>query len=142
MDQTIPSISTLRLVPLVLSREGYRSHFRWFVLFVVSFVMLSNLYCNNFVSIQDELSTQFGLTSVEYLSLFSIYSFPNIVLPILGGILIDKIDAECGTLIFLVIQIVGQSFFAVACSLSPYHHNYELMLSGRFFFGLGGESLR
>ena len=138
----IPSISTLRLVPLVLTREGSQTQFRWLVLFAVSFFILSNFYCNNFVDIEDTLTSTYKLNDVEYLSLFSIYSLPNIIVPIFGGILIDKIDGEYAALTFLLVQFIGQTIFAIAVTLGNFEKvNYVLMLVGRFFFGLGGESL-
>lgn len=35
-------------------------------------------------------SPPYNLTDVEISSLYSVYSFPNMVLPLVGGILLDK----------------------------------------------------
>ena len=35
-----------------------------------------------------------GLSNLQYNLLYSIYSFPNIVLPLIGGYLVDKIGKK------------------------------------------------
>ncbi len=40
--------------------------------------------------------------------LYSVYSFPNIILPFLGGFLLDKIGVRYGIFIFTLVLIIGQ----------------------------------
>jgi MFS family permease len=69
--------------------------------------------------------------------LYSVYSLPNIVLPMIGGILIFKYGYRLMFLVFGFFVLVGQFIFAMGCST----HADWLMLLGRIIFGLGGESL-
>ena len=69
--------------------------------------------------------------------MYSIYALPNIILPLFGGILIDKIGTRKSLVIFLLLQIFGQTLVW----LSSIHLDFNLMLAGRFLFGLGGENI-
>ena len=55
-----------------------------------------------------------GMNDVEYQLLYSFYSFPNIVLPLFGGYFIDRLGKRQGVIVFAVIIVVGQFFFAVS----------------------------
>lgn len=77
------------------------------------------------------------LSDLQYNSLYSIYSFPNVVLPLVGGLIIDKMGVRVGTFVFSSILILGQTIFM----LGGYYEKYWLMMMGRFVFGLGGECL-
>lgn len=70
--------------------------------------------------------------------LYSIYSYPNCVLPLFGGIFLDAIGIRKGLILFTIILTIGQLLFAYAGSDPA---NYHLMLAGRFVFGLGGENM-
>ena len=67
--------------------------------------------------------------------MYSIYSLPNIIVPIIGGILIDKIGARVVFLITLVFVMIGQLIF----SWGGISNVFTIMLIGRLIFGFGGE---
>jgi MFS family permease len=69
--------------------------------------------------------------------LYSVYSFPNIILPFFGGILIDKLGVRVAILIFSTVLIAGQMIFTLGGFLTK----YWLMILGRTLFGIGSESL-
>ena len=91
----------------------------------------------NQTALANQFQNHYNLSSTQYNLLYSVYSFPNVILPLAGGGLVDKIGAEASLLIFLVLVACGQATFAFAASIS----SYPLMLVGRAIFGLGGESL-
>ena len=64
----------------------------------------------------------------------AIYSFPNIVMVLIGGIIIDRIGVKKATLLFGVLCFVGAVVTAVSGTLAA-------MATGRLIFGLGAESL-
>lgn len=80
------------------------------------------------------LNTQ---SHIEFNLLYSVYSFPNMILPLFGGALVDKFGADISLLCFLSLCTVGQFLFAFAGSIG----SYPLMLVARVIFGLGGESI-
>jgi len=69
--------------------------------------------------------------------LYSVYSIPNLVLPIFSGVLIDKIGTNRTLIVFSVVVLIGQTMFTIAT-----HYKYlPLMLTARALFGVGGEAL-
>ncbi len=69
--------------------------------------------------------------------MYSVYSLPNVILPIVGGFLIFKFGYRIMFLVFGFAVLLGQLIFSIGCSLK----SIPLMLGGRILFGLGGESL-
>ena len=65
------------------------------------------------------------------------YSFPNIVLPLLGGVLIDVFGVRRFIVVFCTLTFLGQ----IVASIGVLHRSIAVVLLGRTIFGLGGESL-
>ena len=74
--------------------------------------------------------TEFGL-------LYTFYGVPNIILPLVGGILLDKIGSRKSLLLFTVCVNVGQAIIAAG----GYANSFGVMLVGRMIFGAGSESM-
>jgi MFS family permease len=71
-------------------------------------------------------------------SLYSAYSYPNVILAFFGGFIVDKLTGvRLGAAIFCGLIFIGQTIFSVAIN----EKIYWLAVVGRFVFGLGGESL-
>ena len=88
-------------------------------------------------ALQPQLMDRLNMNSLEYNMLYSVYSFPNFILPLFGGYLIDFMGIRIGITLFSSLILAGQCVFALAVDIK----NYPLALIGRFIFGLGGESL-
>jgi len=70
--------------------------------------------------------------------LYSIYSWPNVILCFIGGFLIDRVfGIRLGTIIYMFILMIGQLVFAFGATINGFY----IMLLGRFIFGIGAESL-
>lgn len=70
--------------------------------------------------------------------LYSIYSWPNVILCFIGGFLIDRVfGIRLGTIIYMFILMIGQLLFAFGATINSFY----VMLMGRFVFGIGAESL-
>ena len=109
--------------------------YRWIVLVVISLAMFGNYYVYDAVSpIADLLKEQLGFSDSNIGLLNAIYSFPNIVMVLIGGIIIDRIGVKKATLLFGVLCFVGAVVTVVSGSLT-------MMATGRLIFGLGAESL-
>jgi len=67
----------------------------------------------------------------------SVYSYPNVILPLIGGIFLDKIGIRLGLVVFAFTILVGQTLFMIG----GYTKTYWFMILGRVIFGLGGECL-
>ena len=72
----------------------------------------------------------------DFDGLYSVYSLPNIVLPLVGGMIVDRWGVAKSLCLFTLLILLGQAIFAAACSAGWLNG----MLLGRTFFGLGGES--
>lgn len=71
-------------------------------------------------------------------ALYSVYSYPNTVLAVLGGILIDRfLGLRRAMLLFATLVMVGSVIFCIGTVTTT----YWLLIVGRVIFGLGGESL-
>nr|CDS29414.1 major facilitator superfamily domain containing protein [Hymenolepis microstoma] len=72
------------------------------------------------------------------MNLYSFYSWPNVILSLIGGFLIDRvIGIRWGTILFASIIFLGQCAFAAAA----FAKSIYLMYFARLLFGIGGESL-
>jgi len=77
--------------------------------------------------------------------LYSIYSYPNVILPLIGGVLIDKIGINFSIVLFSLLLAAGQAVFAISGYMGTDNLNdnwpFIVAMAGRLIFGLGGESL-
>jgi len=100
--------------------------------------LLGSYFCyDNPGPLETQLEKQFGIDSTHYSLLYTVYSLPNMVLPILGGLFLDKIGIRSGLLLFTFVLTLGQLVFTIG----GYNSDYNTMLAGRVIFGMGGESM-
>jgi MFS family permease len=108
---------------------------RWAVLVAISVAMFGNYYVYDAIGpLADSLQRLLGFTDTQIGTLNAIYSFPNIVMVLIGGILVDRFGTRLSTLVFASICLVG----AVVTAMSP---SFPMMAAGRLIFGLGAESM-
>ena len=111
------------------------AYVRWTVLVLASLAMAGNYYVYDAISpLADLLRDKLGFTDDNIGTLNAIYSLPNIVMVVIGGLIIDRIGTRKSTLIFGVLCCAG----AIITAMTP---NFYVMASGRLVFGLGAESL-
>ncbi len=109
--------------------------YRWMVLLFVSLAMFGNYYIYDSISpLADVLKAQLGFSDSEIGLLNGIYSFPNIIMVLIGGIIIDRIGTRKSTFIFTVLIMLG----AIVTTVQG---NIYSMAAGRLIFGLGAESM-
>ena len=77
----------------------------------------------------------FGISLTEENLLFSLYSIPNMVLPLFGGVFADRIGIRLCLILFISIITFGQ----VIIVIGAYKTNFAVLLIGRIVFGLGSE---
>jgi len=89
-------------------------------------------------ALQTDIKQSMNITTAQFANLYSWYSWPNVVLPVVGGFLMDRVlGIRFGTMLFAFIICVGQAVF----SLGGFLDQLWVMEIGRFVFGIGGESL-
>ena len=108
---------------------------RWTVLFFASVAMFGNYYVYDSVApIADLLQSQLGFSATQVGTLNAIYSAPNIVMVLIGGVLVDRFGARNATVGFTAICAVGALLTALSTA-------FPMMAAGRLIFGLGAESM-
>jgi len=108
------------------------------MLFMACNFLLGSYFCyDNPGPLETQLEEQFHLDSTHFSLLYTVYSLPNMILPILGGIFLDKIGIRSGLVLFTTILTIGQLVFMVG----GYQLNYDMMIAGRVVFGMGGECM-
>ena len=109
--------------------------FRWTVLVFVSLAMFGNYYIYDSISpLADLLSKQLNFSDSDIGLLQAIYSFPNIIMVLVGGLIIDKIGTRISVVLFTLLIFIGAVVTAMSSSL-------YFMAGGRLIFGLGAESM-
>ncbi len=108
---------------------------RWTVLVLVSLAMFGNYYAYDAIApLADHLQRLLGFSNTQIGTLNAIYSFPNIVMVLIGGIVVDRLGTRFAVLLFTAICLVG----AVLTAISG---DFTTMAVGRLIFGMGAESM-
>jgi len=118
-----------------MERPQPSAAYRWAVLVFISLAMFGNYYIYDAISpLADVLKAQLGFSDTNLGWMYAIYSLPNIVMVLIGGIIIDRIGTRKSTFLFAALCLVGAVITAST-------GEFWLMVSGRLVFGLGAESL-
>src|SRR6185369_12466966 len=105
------------------------------VLVAISVAMFGNYYVYDSIApVADSLQRLLGYTDTQIGTLNAIYSLPNIVVVLIGGVIVDRFGTRLSTLFFAIICAIG----ALVTAISP---SFPVMAAGRLIFGLGAESM-
>jgi MFS family permease len=108
---------------------------RWAVLLLISLAMFGNYYIYDSISpLADLLKTQLKFSDANIGLLQAIYSFPNILMVLIGGMIIDKFGSRISVVMFTLLVFLGAFVTALT-------GNLYIMAAGRLIFGLGAESM-
>ena len=108
---------------------------RWWILALLSLVIAGNYYAYDSIApVADLLRTTRGFTQQQIGLLNAVFSLPNIVLALLGGIMIDRFGPARVSLWTAALCCVGTVLTAIGMPFS-------LMVLGRLLFGVGEETL-
>ena len=124
--------------------------FRGLVLLFVSLLTLGSYYCYDQPGGLPKPITHYlarGRTD-DYALLYTAYSYPNVVLPFVGGWLIDHVfGLRAGFMTCASLVLIGNVLVAVAASTSSAGDAagsltpFAIAVAGRFVYGMGGETL-
>ncbi|KER22066.1 transporter, major facilitator family protein [Opisthorchis viverrini] len=122
-----------------LACDPRRRLHRYMMLFFICFLSFGSYFCyDNPAALQDVMIRDLSLTETDFMNLYAWYSWPNVILSLVGGFLIDRVfGCPLGAIIFSLCIFLGQIIFGVGALVS----NLPLMYFARFVFGIGGESL-
>jgi MFS family permease len=101
----------------------------------LALVMMGNYYGYDSVApVAEQLSRELHFSDTQIGTLNAIYSFPNIFLVVVGGVLVDRFTARRMVLATTALCLVG----AVVTALGE---QFPVMATGRLLFGIGSETL-
>ena len=121
--------------PAVTVKNPPPAIWRWSVLVAISVAMFGNYYVYDSIApVADLLQKTLGFTDTQIGTLNAIYSLPNIVVVLIGGVIVDRFGTRLSTLFFAIICAIG----ALVTAISP---SFPVMAAGRLIFGLGAESM-
>ncbi|KAK9695459.1 Major Facilitator Superfamily [Popillia japonica] len=112
---------------------------RFIALFFMCFLGFGSYFCyDNPGALHDNFITDLNLSETDFMLLYSLYAWPNVILCFIGGFLIDRVfGIRLGTNIYMFITLIGHTIFAYG----TYYNIFSVMAIGRFIFGIGGESV-
>ena len=85
-----------------------KKKWRFPMLFLCAFITVGPYFCYDFPgSLENQIKKAFNVNSVSYQTLYSFYATPNIILPLLGGVLFDKIGTANAITIFAFFMTSG-----------------------------------
>eukprot|EP01084_Bolivina_argentea_P018267 34007_1 len=118
---------------------------RWYLLTAICLAGIALVFNRNIlVPIQDQLIDYYGINSIKYNLLQSLYSWPNVIAAICCGIFVDKIGINKMLFITYLIIICGQITMFIS-SLTYLINNqsiqYLLLCISRCLIGIANESL-
>lgn len=106
----------------------------WLILALVSAALFGNYYVYDSIGpVAELLQAQRGFSDTQIGMLNAIYSLPNVVLVLVGGVLSDRFGAGRMTMWTAGICLAG-------AALTAWGPGYEWMAAGRLLFGIGAET--
>jgi len=125
----------MNVADTLISKPEPPRGYRWAVLILISLAMFGNYYIYDSVSpLADVLKEQLGFSDTNIGLLNAIYSIPNVLMVLIGGMIIDRVGTRRATVAFALLCLLGAGLTVVSGTL-------EVMAAGRLVFGLGAESL-
>lgn len=106
----------------------------WLVAALVALAQFGNYYVYDSIGpVADLLQQQRGFSDSQIGLLNAIYSLPNVVLILVGGVLVDRFGAARMTLWTALVCLAG-------ALLTAYSPDFTGMAAGRLLFGIGAET--
>lgn len=106
----------------------------WLVGVLVAISLFGNFYVYDSIGpVADLLQQQRGFSDSQIALLNAIYSLPNVVLILVGGVLVDRFGAARMTL-------VTAGICALGAALTAFSPSFTGMAAGRLLFGIGAET--
>ena len=140
----------------LLSESPYA---RWGVLILLGLTLSVNYYFYDaFSSLKALLTQEFAFTNTQYGLFVSFYAVPNtfLLMAVLGGMILDRLGIRRTGFMFVFFMAFGAVLTAYGASdyyraggpgyqmmssiLPQYSAELKMMLTGRFFYGLGAET--
>ncbi|CAD8171350.1 unnamed protein product [Paramecium pentaurelia] len=109
------------------------TNLRWFILVLIGVYPLVQFLIGEYPALLGEqIKSYFEVSQAEINYLLSFRSFPNMIMSLIGGLIIDTFGVRRSYVFFGSIVIIGQ----LLCFMSVILNSFIVMVIGRFIFGL------
>ena len=117
-----------------MSEQSMSRGTAWLVFLLVAAAMFGDFYVYDSIGpVADLLQQQRGFSDTQIGLLNAIYSLPNVVLILVGGVLVDRFGASRVTLWTSAVWLSG-------AALTAFGPDITTMAAGRLLFGIGSET--
>lgn len=118
--------------------SALRVEWRWYALALITTMPLGAYYSFDFPAfLAEPLLSLFNIGQTRFSLLYSIYSMPNMILPLFGGLFLDKVGIHKGLLITSLFVTTGQGIVSFGGAIL----SFNTLLVGRTIYGIGCETL-
>lgn len=120
---------------------------RWIVLIMTCLGLFGQFYAfDNPSALNEQLKlhmlqhSSLPATQYDYYFnlLYSVYSLPNVILPLIMGMAVDRLGCQKIIIVLAACVVLGHSVFSAGVGMG----SWSTMIAGRIIFGLGGESIQ
>jgi MFS family permease len=80
--------------------------------------------------------TVLKINDAKFGEMYSVYAFPNMVIPLFGGYIIDSLGVRTALFATYSVCLLGNLIFAIGGA----NLDFNLILVGRCIFGIGNET--
>lgn len=89
-----------------------RAGHKCFIAFLLCLVGFGSHFCfDNPAALQKDIINVMNVSNTEFEMLYSLYSWPNVFVPIIGGYIIDRIAGiQHATIFYAIILVLGKNF--------------------------------
>ena len=97
------------------------------MLFLCCMFVIGNYYCYDIPgALELNIESSFNVNKHTFGLLYSLYGAPNVIIPFVGGALLDRFGARKMLLSFTILVVMGQAI----CAAAGYKNLFNLMLVG------------
>jgi len=115
-----------------------KTRLRWIALFFCCMTTIGGYYCYDApVPLQTPIMKLFDISATRFNLLFTVAALPNIITPIIGGVIIDRLGVRIGLFLFAFLICLGQCITTFGAN----HLSFNTMLIGTAIMGVGTDAL-
>jgi len=117
------------------------SNARWCILLLTCGGLFGQFYAyDNPSALNEQLREVMGVEEYQYYFnlIYSVYSFPNLVLPLVMGVLMDWFGYRALVCVLAACVVLGHALVSTGVTQA----SWPLVIAGRVLFGVGGESIQ
>ena len=119
--------------------DPHRIPYRYIILILLCYIQGTTMYAvEKLGGIENTIIQIMRIDATQYNLLFSAYTWPNIILCLIGGIVIDRfVGLSQGFILLTLLSLLGEIIFVVGAFVD----SFFVMLTGRFILGSGAKLL-